>query len=240
MQIGDFRTRRKVTAKFYFADEATPTAFRDYGNILLTKQEPKLDRAQQISAQKGYVQVTHEEPGKVDLRWSLKADEHTTDLISLLHLAGDPSTVTQTQGAGASWSLSSVKQGYSYYVGAMGLSAFVVTSKTLNTDYTIDVGSGMITIVVGGNIADGSSISGTFTKAGLTFSQYTSLSKLFKRGYVRLITFDQNATTPREIVTFKGELSVTDWGDHDGQKYNDSTLNLLAVDAPVVLSQELS
>ncbi len=240
MQIGDFRTRRKVTAQLFIADDATPTAFRNFGNVLLNKQEPKVDRAQQLTAQKGYLQVTHEEPSKVDLRWSVKADEHHNDLIGLLHLADAPSTVTQSSGAAVAWSISSVKQGYSYYVGAMALSVFVVTSKTLNTDYTVDLGSGMITIVVGGNIADNSSIAGTFTKAALTFSQYTSLTKTFKRVYVRLLTFDQNTTTPREIVTFHGELYVSDWGDHDGQKYNESTLMLLSIDAPVVQSLELT
>jgi hypothetical protein len=240
MNIGDFRTRRKVTAKFYFADESTPTQYRDYGNVLMLKQEPKIDRAQQLTAQKGYVQITHEEPSKVDLRWTIKGDEHATDLIGLIHLADAPSTVTQSSGTGTAWSLSSVQPGYSYYVGAMSLKNFVVTGKALNVDYTVDTGSGMLYVVPSGSIAANSNIAGTFDKAALTFSQYTSLTKTFRRGYVRLQTFDQNTTTPREVVTFHGELYVSDWGDNDGQKYNETTLMLLAIDQPVIQALELA
>lgn len=247
MNIGDFRTRRKVTGKFYFAEAATPAQFRDYGNVLLTKAEPKYDRAQQMTAQKGYVQVTHEEPGKVELKWSLKVDEHADDLVGLLHLANGSVEVTQTAESAKAWSITSAQRGYSYYVGdyissgatnALGLTAFAVTSRTEGTDYTIDKGSGMLSILPASTI-NNVTIAGTLTKPELKLKKFTSLTKMFVRGAVRLHLFDQNSENPREIITFNGELYVSDWGEHDGQKFNEVTLMLLATSAPVVQALEL-
>jgi len=240
MNIGDFRTRRKVTGKLYLADLTTPTQFRNWGNVLLVKQEPKIDRAQQLTAQKGFVQVTHEEPSKVDLRYTIKFDELHDDALALLHLSSAATTVTQSAGTATAWSLSSVSPGYSYYVGAMGLTAFAVTGKTLNTDYTYDAGSGMIYIVPSGTIAASSSIAGTYTSTAQTFKQYTELTRTFRQVSVQLDTFDQATSLPRERVTFTGEVYISDYGDNDGQKYNEPTLMLLAITAPVVNALEIS
>lgn len=243
MLIGDFRTRRKVTGRYFFADAATPTQYRDYGNQLLTKQEPKIDRAQQMTASKGRVQVTHEEPGQIELRHTLKLDEHHTDLIGLLHLASAPEADNQNVVNAAAWpvgGINGVKQGYSYYVGAMGLTAFTVTNKVLNTDYTIDLGSGMLYIVPGGNIADNSNIAGTLTCPAVSFSKYTALGKPFARGYARLITTDGNTDVPREVVTGAVEMYVSDWGDNDGKKFNDVTVMVLWTGEPVVKVLELA
>jgi len=243
MQIGDFRTRRKVTGRLFIALVATPDQFRDYGNVSLTKQETKIDRAQQMTASKGSVQVTHEEPGKVELRHTFKLDEHHTDLIGLMHLAAPPQADNQGALVTQAWpvgGLDGVKQGYDYYVGAMGLTLFTVTGKTLNDDYTIDLGSGMLHIVEGGAIADNSNIVGTLSCPALSFSKYTALSQMFVRGNARLITTDGNTDVPREVVTGGIEIYISDWGDNDGTKFNDVTAMVLWTDRPTVRSLELA
>lgn len=242
MKIGDFRTRQKVTGKLFLGAVGSAQK-RDYGNILMNKMNPKVDRAQQLTAGKGYMQVTHEEPGKIDWRYQTKLDEHHTDLIGLLHLAAAPQAVNQNVVNAAAWpvgGINGVKQGYSYYVGAMGLTAFTVTDKTLNTDYTIDMGSGMLYIVPGGGINDNDNIAGTLTAPALSFSQYSALTQTFARFDARFLVFDQNTQVPREVVTGTVEVAVTDWGENDGQKFNEVQIEILWVTQPNVQVLELT
>jgi hypothetical protein len=240
MQIGSVLSRRKVTGRLYIADLATPTQFFDMGNVVLTKEEPKITRAQMKTAMKGYTMVTHEEPGEVDWRWSMTLDEHANALLALKALSAAPTTVTQEANVGADWSVSSASPGYSYYVGGVGLTAFTMATYTLNTDYTIDLGSGMLTILATGTIAASTALSGTLTSPALVFSQTVVLSRTFWPVQVRLHTFDQNTLIPRDIYLFAGEVAVTDWGQHDGSKWNETKVELLATSAPTVQSVEIT
>ncbi|HWD20515.1 MAG TPA: hypothetical protein VHB20_14680 [Verrucomicrobiae bacterium] len=239
MNIGDFRTRRKVTGKFYFADIATPAALNDFGNVTLIKQNPKVDRAQMMTAQKGFLQVTHEEPSKIDWRYQVKLDEHSDALLSLLRLASTVSSVTQNSASGASWSISSASPGFCYYVGALGLTAFTMTTYTLGSDYTIDLGSGMLTILATGTIAASTSLSGTLTNPQVKLHTATAFTKTFWRGQAQINTFDQNSLLPRDIVSGAAELIVSDWGEHDGQKWNEVQIELLFTAAPTLQAPEL-
>jgi hypothetical protein len=240
MNIGLIVSRRKVTGRLFWADSATPTAFADMGNVSMLKEEPKITRAQMKTAQKGYNMVTHEEPGEVDWRWSITLDEHASTLLAIKALSQPTTAPTQSVQNAAAWSISSASPGYTYYVGAVGLTAFTMTTYTLNTDYTIDLGGGMLTILTTGSIAASTALSGTLTAPSLTFDQSVVLSRTFWRGQVRLHTFDQNTLVPRDIILFPGEIAVTDWGQHDGSKWNEVKVELLATSAPTIQSVELT
>jgi len=240
MQIGTFLSRRKVTGRLFLADSLTPTMFSDMGNVQMVKEEPKITRAQMKTSQKGYVMVTHEEPAEVDWRWSITLDEHASTLLGLKALSQPPTTVTQSVQNAAAWSLSAASPGYTYYVGAVGLTAFTMATYTLGTDYTLDMGSGMLTILATGSIAANTSLSGTLTAPAETFSQTVVLSRTFWPVQVRLHLFDQNTLVPRDIVLFPGEVAVTDWGQHDGTKWNEVKVELLATSAPTAQSVEIT
>lgn len=234
MNIGDFRTRLKLSAQLYLADIATPTKFTDFGNVLLVKSAHKIDRAQQVTAAKGHLRVTHEEPGKVELRWDIKVDEHQDELVRLFHLADGATAANQSSGTGASWT-ATVAIGYSYYVGAMGISSFAISGKTAGTDYTIDLNTGMFkSLTITGETT------ATFNKAALNFNTFTAMTEMFRRVAVRMILTDQNADTPRQIVTFNGEVHLSDAGEFAPDKFNEAAISLLAVSDPVILNAELA
>lgn len=244
---GDYRNRRKVTTKAFIAAYATPTTLVNFGNCLSSKQADNIDAVEQITAQKGYLQTTHEEPGKIALREELEFDEMTAKLLGLIHLSAAPGTVSQSSASGTTWAFNTTAtlpaaatQGMSYYVGARGLSAFVVTGKTLGADYTIDLGSGMLFIGGGGNIATGSAPAGTFTKAALTYSRFTALGEMSYRAYVRLEYYDQSTTVPREVKEGYALVRVTDRGEFKGDGYTKVKVGILWTATPQIDSAELS
>jgi hypothetical protein len=242
MQIGDYRSRRKVTTKAFIADytaDLTQLHYVNFGNCLSSKQSDNIDVAEQMTAQKGYLQTTHEEPSKVALREELEFDEMTERLLRLIHLSTTTSSQPQNAGSGQTWSVDGAKRGYSYYVGARGISSFVVTGKTLGTDYTIDLSSGMLYILPASSI-NNTDIGGTYTQPTLAYTRYTSLGETFYRAYVRLEYYDQNTTAPREIKTGYAEVRVTDRGEFKGDAWTKVKLGVLWTGTPTVDSLELS
>src|SRR5665213_2578007 len=113
INVGDYRTRLKLTGAFYFALEATPTAYANYGNQELVKMDPKLNQSKRTQSAKGYVQVIHEEPGEVEWRYSMKMTEFVDNLLGLMHQAAAPSAVNQSSNGSATATLSAVALGAS-------------------------------------------------------------------------------------------------------------------------------
>lgn len=311
MNIGNIATRKKVTARLLFARVGSPNV--DLGNALLVKDELKVDRAQQLTMAGGIARITHEEPGKVDPRWSVKLDERTGPALQLLNLAKatftyqnqafnggiheqddtfsigwrnvinfawDPSAdPDHVPVEGDDYSLDLVngevtilssffsdnnleftctfdvpgqaaKNGAitnivdplagEYFVGAFDITLTAVHAVTANqnlvegTDFTIDRASGMLNL-----LADwaADTIRVSFSQPAIPLTNYQLISEAFVRGLATLILTDQNNSAPREKDTFNAELSVSDWGENDGQKYNEFTLQLSATDGAIAVLQ---
>lgn len=310
-----------MTARVYLQRVGFP--FVDLGNLTLVKQEPKIDRAQQNSYSNGRCQVTHEEPGKLDLRWTIKGAEKLGPALQLLNLAKE-TVVLQTQAIGAGHP----DGGNDLYFGWTNVSNFQYTGDVidedtppvLDTDYSVDLVAGVVHLLtsywidndlnfaatvdvpgqpaktgvtanLGNGVQEGDEkeyaldafnisnfsiydaesdadlVEGTdytvdlktgmvtllgYGSAGLLTAHwdqpaqptkyYVQLSEAFVRGTVKLVLQDEGETgapgAPREIATFAGEISTSDWGDDDGTKFNEFQLTLAATGAPSVKCRE--
>lgn len=146
MKIGNVATRKKVTARLLFQRVGLPVL--DFGNLTLAKQEPKIDRAQQMSFKRGRAQVTHEEPGSIDYRWSVKGDERLGPVLEILNLARE-SVTYQTQAK----DVGTIDGGNDVYLdGWTNIRNFTYTGEqidedtppVLDTDYSVDLVAGVI------------------------------------------------------------------------------------------------
>jgi len=258
MNIGIIAAREKLTGRLFF--QRIGAAQVDLGNVLLVKQEPKIDRTQQLTAQKGFFRVTHEEVGKVDPRWSFKCDERSGPALRLLNLATE-TEVDQAAATNATMVLTpqNLDVGYVGFahgsitsLGILNLTALTVANSA-NSDLLfdspsngwgdpawigpwVDCGSGMITWGFLPQFPSGTVFTATYSCVASTIKQYTLLSEAYARGIATVYLEDQNNVGPKEILTFPAEILTSDFGENDGQKFSDFTLTLLAT-GPVVAQE---
>lgn len=92
-----------------------------------------------------------------------------------LALMGNEATVAQSSGTAATVTLADVKKGRAYEIGAYRVTNVVVkvgaSTKTLNTDYTLDATFGVITILASGGILDDDDVVVTYDKPAKTISK---------------------------------------------------------------------
>ncbi len=236
MQIGNVAARKKLTGRLFF--QRIGADYVDLGNVMLTKQEPKLDRAQQLTADKGRMRVTREAIGKVDPRWSFKLDEQLGPQLRLLNLATenvDQAAVEEHEVQEMDPVLNeAIDLGYKW------ISNVVVTNPVggaEGVEYQVDSENGTITPI---SEAWLNGLEGplTVTFDAPAIKNYTMLSEAFVRGTAIIILYDQHNAGPAGKISFSAEIRTSDWGDNDGQKINEFTLELLALSEPVVLSRD--
>jgi hypothetical protein len=226
MLLDDFTLRSKVTADLYFKRLSLP-AYAPLGNVSLFKQEYKLDRTPWTTARKGLHQETHEEISKVSPRWSFKLNERFGEQLAFLNLARATTSTQATRVAAdtnlvvAPWDDSIL--GTTVYCGFLDISSAVVKS----------LATGMITFLTHGPTNDTTHniVLNSANVTAQTIKSYTLLEEAFVSGEVRLVISSQNNLAPEEIILFSAMLKTTDWGDNDGEKVSEYTLELLQLDS---------
>lgn len=245
MNIGNIAAREKLTGHLFF--QRIGADYVDLGNVLLTKQTPKIDRAQQLTAQRGYLQVTHEAASKIDPRWSFKLDEQIAPQLQILNLAAATpvqEAVTNHQieyfneSTDPTWEAGVIPE-VPFQLPHVSLTSFNAGGLELDVEYTIDLARGIFTVTAAGAetvVSEGALWIMSYSANSV--STYSLLSESFVRGTAIIILSDQNDPAPRSKITFDAEIRASDWGENDGQKTGDFQLELLALTAPVVLSRE--
>lgn len=165
--------------KVYFARFATgqtPGPFRYIGNtpeFNLTIESETLDH---FSSDEGIREKDDSVPLEVTRTGSLVCDDINAENVALFFF-GSTVTLTQVEATGQEEDFDGVNQEDVFQlgltsnnrVGTRGVSAVVVesnpagTTYVLGTDYTLDADRGMIAIMKGGGISDGSDITVSFT-----------------------------------------------------------------------------
>jgi hypothetical protein len=98
-----------------------------------------------------------------------------------LFVSGDVSTVTQAAEA-LSFQIANIQQGFSYFLGELAdditnfrdVTSIAISGATVGDDYTIDNALGLLQIVRGGAISEGSTITVTGNKTARTWDRVKS------------------------------------------------------------------
>lgn len=156
--------RGKVFFSLFRTGTQTPAGFRYLGNtpsFNLTIDNETLDH---FSSDEGLRQKDKSIVLETTATGSLECDDISLENLALFFF-GSSDTVVQSSATGQSETITDVIPGMMYQIGATtgnptgvrSLSNVVVkvgvTTKTINTDYTIDTELGLLTIVDGGGIA---------------------------------------------------------------------------------------
>jgi len=239
MILGQQITKKFTTGRLYAQLTGDVGFWRDLGNVKDYKQDPKLTRKEHMASGGGVKRTDLSLIGDITAKYSLTCDEFTNDLEALLNLATQGADAVQAGGAIVNEALTGASlQGRTYFTANIGISALTVkvggNAMLLGTDYSVDLATGAITILAGGNIANASAVTASYTAAAVTQHVFTAFANLIQLGTFKLVEYDQFAATPREIQQFAGQLYVTNWGDNKGD-FTEPVLELLVFGNPTIL-----
>ncbi|MEW6306274.1 MAG: hypothetical protein AB1705_22635 [Verrucomicrobiota bacterium] len=230
LNTGSYLTRKLVTGRLLFK-RAGANTFMDFGNVVMHKQESSKETVKIKQARKGYVETIHERPIDIEHRWSVSLDEQLDDSLRLQLLA-TVASADQASAASQSESFTGVAKGNVIKLAKRNVSNVVVevatVAKTLNVDYTLDAEAGLITILRTGTIADASTVDVDYDAGAATIQRFTSNEELIVKGDALLDEYDQHSDLPRGRVSFSGQIMAKDYGDNDGKKASQFTVELLA------------
>lgn len=236
--LGDAKTKKLATGRLFFK-QAGDNFYRDLGNMVDHKYDPKVTRKEHMKSAGGLRRTDVSLAATITPAYTFTFDEHTADLEQLKTLGIQGADMVQAGGAVVAEQLCNAnsKQGRTYFTANLGLSAYVVkvaaAVKVEGVDYVIDVGSGAITILNGGGIADNSTVTIDYTGAAVTMNTFTSFKSLLLQGHIKFVEYDQFSTNPRAIHEFDGQLYVTGWGDNKDD-YNQTTVDAIPLTDPIV------
>jgi hypothetical protein len=237
--LGHIEAHEKLTARL-FVQPTGESGYVDCGNVADYKHTPEKQYKTRMVAEGGFRRVNDEQVDTVHDRWEFTLDEMDAFNHRLLHLAQAPSSVSQaaaTAPAGTA-SLTGITKGRCYFVGAVGLNTVVVkkgvTTLVEGTDYTIDPGAGVLTVLPGSvTVAEGDDLSLTFGNSEVSFESYTGNSQVLFRGSVRILEANQFSGVPLREIGFTGVLSVTAWPEQSGE-FGKYTVRATATGLPTV------
>lgn len=177
--------RGKVYVSTFKSGTHTPAGWRFLGNtpsFNINVNQQKLDH---FSSDAGVRVKDKSVVLQVDVTGNLVLDDINFANLSLFFF-GTGSTLVQTSATAQVESFTNVLQGYAYQLGitnsnptgVRSISNVVVavggSTKTLDTDYTLDTDRGRIFIVEGGTIADNATIQVTYDRAVKSRKQFIS------------------------------------------------------------------
>lgn len=229
----------------FVANTTTKTGERFIGNVTAFSFTIESESLDHFDSTQGIRQKDDSVLLEVNRTGTLTTDNINKENMGLFIL-GDYSTQVQTSGTVTDESIGAVKQDRYYQVGVSpsnptgvrSISAVTVkvgaTTKTVTTDYTVDLTLGRVYIVVGGGIADDDVVLVTYTKAAVSREVIKSASGATIDGALKWVA--KNPKGPVRDVYFpscrlspNGEFQLL--GDEwqamsfniDIQKLNDAT-----------------
>lgn len=241
--IGQLATKNKTTAIILFARTGTAD-YVPLGNVTKFSHAPSIQRYTHMQSQVGDAGAggTKRADGKlvttIEDLWKATLDEHTAANLRLLLLGAAQTATNQASNASLAVSISAVKLGFTYWVGAYNITSHALTfdgsSATEGTDFTLDKASGILTILSTGTLSDGDAVAGTISVPAQKYDTHTSADDLRASGAFQIFEFDQFSKAPRRHTTFTGEIYVSNWGEQTVDAPTEFEVEILAISKPSV------
>jgi len=237
--LGHIEAHEKLTAKVYFRPSGQ-TGYVSLGNIKEYNEAHEFTAVTRVIAEHGFRRTSDEQVDVTTYAWEFTLDEFDANLVKLLTLGSQGSTVQQaaaTAPAGTA-TLTSIKTNRWYSVGKVGLDTLVakigVTTLTEGTDYDVDLDAGMIYLHSTAQVTDGANVALTFGNDAVDFEVFTPMNDLGQlRGDFILSEFNQHSKSPLKTSTFTGTLRPTEFPAQTGE-FATWKLRVMAATKPTV------
>jgi hypothetical protein len=235
------------TGEFSFSEGATDAAdanergWLDFGNIVAFTPEAELTKESHMGSYRGVRRPDKTVVTENSIRYKLRVDEWNRKNIELLFSGNAATGHTQLIQSAANaevlpFTATPAKLGYWYDVktGAglrvFDLTALTIATKTEGTDFEVDYKLGRVMFLT----AQAADLTPVITAPAIvagaagSFLGITPLQDPVKRGYGKLIIFDQLDSNKVVMVheNFECEVTVDSASEIDGTGFTDMTLDV--------------
>jgi hypothetical protein len=227
---------RLTTGRLYWKP-AGETGYIDFGNCTSHKPMPDVQRVDHWKYSGGTKRVDMSSVTSLKPKRIFTFDEHFAATLQLQGFGSAATTVGQAPSVGVNYDIADATNqiGRAYYVGRIGVSNFVGTvnaglqALVEGTHYSIDLGSGMVTVLsVAGLASD--TFNFVFACAGVNVLNFTMFSKLLEQGTFKFLESDQFDAVPAGTENISGTVFVTGWGDGSSDKYQEFTVEVVSIE----------
>lgn len=230
------QAHEKLTLKVYIQRDFAG-GYVSPGDIVDYTETTERSIVTTTTSEKGFRRTSDAQVDVETPKWDLTLQEGN-DTNEILRRLGIKNTdISQASGTGTTASFDAVVEGQYYSIGSFDITNVVVAidagaTGVLNTDYTIDTGSGMLYIIPGG-IFDGEDIIATFNRPALTFESFTSTQQPMFQGNVIMEEYNQLDDVPLRRLTFQGQIIITAFPAQTGE-FGRWTATVYATSNPAV------
>ena len=175
VNTGDLKNRKQSTAKIWF--KRSGGQYTDLGDVAKYKKADDKGYSDIKASQKGYKRMTAKLLANLGLMWNFTLNEQLSEIMKLLGLATQGTDAVQSAGTAGSTAFTSVVLGATYFLPKQDVKNVAITGKVENVDFTVDLGSGAITILATGTIAAGATVTVLHEWNAVTYTPFTSIKE---------------------------------------------------------------
>lgn len=210
----------------------------DLGNCLMTAFTYAIKTKEHYSSRRGALTRDRNDAYQSDPIFKLECDQYATPILPLIYLGTAAADVTQAAITAPTGTFTTTAiVGGTVYVGKKKINTVVMTApaaKTVDVDYVIDAGRGMLHIPLASTIAAAATVTITFGCAAITTNQITAMTELNKAGSFIIDEEDEFDTDPKTRHTFTGILTADSPGDGKVEDYKKVTFQITPTSAILV------
>jgi hypothetical protein len=239
-----------TTARLYWLPLGAVDGYIDFGNIPDYKDAPKRQRVEHMASRRGkkVTDLSLVKSNEQLKTFTLDEDFNTTLLLLALAnqnantiqpnvvdadstFATTDDTVITVDGTGAVLTAVFANPASTRVYDLARQGVTLLTAKDGNNanlvfgvDYNLDAGAGMVTVL---QAAPATPWTFTYTCLQVTDLNFTGFDTLLTTGKFVFFEFDQFDAVPFATERFSGQCYITAWGDADGDKFTEFTLEVL-------------
>ena len=249
--LGAPQTKKFTTGRLWWLPAGAADGYIDFGNVVDYKASPKRQRIEHLTSANGRKEADLSLVKSVSELKTFTLDEEFNQTLLLLALGTQHTNLVQPAALGVDSNLITSDNvnitadgtgmlltavinpplpGRAY---SLALQDVTITSAkdgnnanlVLGTDYALDAAAGMLTVL---QAAPAGPWTFTYTWIAVTDLVFSALDNLLTTGIFRFAEYDQfNLAVPLAVETFSGQCYIQAWGDNNGEKFYEFTLEIL-------------
>jgi hypothetical protein len=172
-------------------------------------------------SEKGWRRVVDELIPSVGMSYETTGDETSSGVEEILLASSAKVDHSQSAVVGGSFQIVNAEQGRWYELGKSDLSSVSVSvggvQKSEITDYVLIAESGMLLVMPGGGIPNGSTVQVAFNADSVLRVRFNGSEQLLRRGVAKFLFWAQDSAIPIKIHTTECNLTVAADPEHTGE-----------------------
>jgi hypothetical protein len=246
MELISLQSLKRLTGQI-FCQVSGDSNYIPIGNILKTGIDVAPKYVSAKLKKRGRSILFRRDASDIEPIFSFSTDQFPTSSMPLLFMATRLADAVQTSSGSATFVFTAAK-GRAFKIPYRGVTitsvAVAAANKVLNTDFYVDdpnipqslvsINSWIILPETPAGIADGDTVTVTYTRPALTQEQYALFTTLNRTVTLYVYGEDETGLDPNQVYTMTGQLSVKKMGELTDDKFAEVDLELAIFGNPTL------